>query len=325
MALDIRILGRQGADNAVLVNISTGQQNSRLLMDCGEGTVSSLSMAESSGIDHVLFSHYHMDHIAGFDSFFRRHYDRSDRVNHLWGPPGTIEIMGHRFRSFVWNLIGTRQSTWLCHDIHTDRVDTTRYELAEAFKKAHVEAGDATPTTLFRGPGYQVSALTLDHGIPSIGYLVREDDRLNVDVAQLQSLGLKPGPWLKTLPTDQVSIIDGKQRDSEALRQQLLKQTPGESMAFLTDFIAEDENERERIAAIIRGVSTLVCECQYRAADIELARRNNHMTTELVGMLAKAAAPGRLLLTHFSERYQPHEWREMEEEVQCCFPNTSPL
>jgi ribonuclease Z len=264
-----------------------------------------------------------MDHITGFDSFFRRHYDRADRVNHLWGPPGTIEIMGHRFQSFVWNLIGSRQSTWRTHDIHPDHVTTARHELVESFKLTHAEVCDATPAQLFRGPGYQVSALTLNHGIPSIGYLVREDDRLNVDVEQLRSLGLKPGPWLKTLPTDQVSLIDRTSHDSETLRQQLLKQTPGQSMAFLTDFIAEDEAERERIAHHVRGVNTLVCECQYRASDLELARRNRHMTSQLVGQLAQAAAPGRLWLTHFSERYQPHEWRSMVDEVRALFPATS--
>lgn len=320
MAIEIRVLGKRGADNAVLVTINTGQHISRLLMDCGENTVSELGFTESGQIDHVLFSHFHMDHVAGFDSFFRRHYDRADRVNHIWGPPGTREIMGHRFRGFVWNLIGDRRSSWHCHDIGTQEVTTSRHELAEAFACAHPEPSDATPEHLFAGSGYHVEALTLNHGMPSIGYVVRESARTNVNTDKLHDLGLKPGPWLKSLATDENCLIDGVLHPAQPLREALLVRTAGDSMAFLTDFIAEGDEAR-RIAQRIQGVGTLVCECQYRAADEELARKNFHMTTSLVARLAELAAPSRLLLTHFSERYTPQDWEAMVGEVRERFPN----
>jgi ribonuclease Z len=319
MSIHLQILGQQGEDNAVLVTVDTGQHLSRVLMDCGEQTVSRLSMADSAGIDHVLFSHFHMDHCTGFDSFFRRHYDRSDRINHVWGPPGTAAIMGHRFRGFVWNLIADRQSSWHCHDIGTTAVDCCRYELADAFAVAHNEpTGGLSP--LWIGAGYELGAVTLDHGIASIGYTVRELPRLNVDVLRLQALGLKPGPWLKTLATDEISMIQGVAHESEPLRQALLQRTVGDSMAYITDFIAESEVERERIADHLAGVRTLVCECQYRADDAPLARRNQHMTTEWVGRLAGLVRPERLLLTHFSTRYHANEWAQMLGEVQRFFP-----
>ncbi len=322
MAIDIRILGKRGADNAVLVTIDTGQHISRLLLDCGENTVATLDYSESAQIDHVLFSHFHMDHVAGFDSFFRRNYDRADRINHLWGPPGTIDIMGHRFCGFVWNLIGDRRATWLCHDIGSSQVTTARYELAEAFAQAHAEEPHATPKMLFHGPGYHVEALTLNHGMPSIGYLVREDDRTNVDISKLAALGLKPGPWLKTLAEAEECMIDGTKHDAAMLRQSILVRTPGDSMAFLTDFIAEGE-EVDRIAHRLGSLGTLVCECQYRASDEELARRNRHMTTAWVGELARRISPKRLLLTHFSERYPAAEWEQMVDEVRMIFPEVS--
>jgi ribonuclease Z len=321
MAIEIRILGKRGADNAVFVTINTGQHISRLLMDCGENTVSELTYSESSQIDHLLFSHFHMDHVAGFDTFFRRHYDRADRTNHIWGPPGTIEIKGHRFRSFVWNLIGDRRSTWLCHDIAADHVTAARYELHEAFAQSHLEEKfPSTPTLLFQGPGHHVEALTLHHGIPSLGYLVRESDRINIDTEKLKTMGLKPGPWLKTLAHDQTCLIDGVAHAAEPLRKALFVRTSGESMAFITDFIAEGD-ELSRIANRLQGIHTLVCECQYRAADADLARKNFHMTTAWVGHLAQLISPQRLILTHFSERYTPEEWEQMITEVRQHFPN----
>jgi ribonuclease Z len=320
MALDVRVLGRRGQDNAVLVTVDTGQHVSRLLMDCGTGIMPRIPYADSCGIHHLLFSHYHMDHVAGFDGYFRRHYDRSDFPNHIWGPPGTAEIMGHRFRGWVWNLIGDRQATWLSHDIHGDRVQCTRHELAEAFLVAHGEE-DSPGSPLIRGVGYEVHAITLDHGIPSIGYVVREETKANVDTSQLQSLGLKPGPWLRAMHTESTVLIDGVERDSAELRELLLRHTPGQSMAFLTDFIAESPAEQERIAAELGQVDTLICECQYASADAELAQRNRHMTARWVGQLAARAQPGELVLTHFSDRYHPKQWDEMVAEVARIFPN----
>jgi ribonuclease Z len=314
MALELRVIGKRGQDTAVLVTVDTGQHISRLLLDCGNGIIPRIPYADSSGIQHLLFSHYHMDHVAGFDGYFRRHYDRADFINHIWGPPGTGVIMGHRFQGFVWNLIGDRQSTWLCHDIHASEVTTLRHELAEAFTQAHDE-GSCERSPLIQGVGFQVQAITLDHGIPSIGYVIREEDRVNVDVPKLKELGLKPGPWLRLMQTEQSVEIDGSTRDAAELREQLLLRSKGQSMAFLTDFIAEDQAEQQRIANQLGHVDTLICECQYAAEDAELARKNSHMTSEWVGQLAAEAQPGRLLLTHFSDRYPPKIWDEMVGEV----------
>jgi ribonuclease Z len=68
MALQYTVLGDPGRDNAVLIRLDSGQKVSRLLFDCGEGCLSSLPIADVQAIDHVLFSHFHMDHVSGFDS-----------------------------------------------------------------------------------------------------------------------------------------------------------------------------------------------------------------------------------------------------------------
>lgn len=319
MAISVQILGQRGGDSGALITVDTGQHVSYLLFDCGEDTVSRLPFWETARIDHVLFSHFHMDHVAGFDVYFRRHFDRSDRVNHIWGPPGTAELMGHRFKGFVWNLVDDRKAAWMCHDIGEDAVTATRYELNECFATGHAEHSSSTPTVLMREHGYQVEAVRLNHGIPSIGYVIREDERMNVDAERLRSLGLKQGPWLKTLSSDTVSVIDGVAHDSEELRSALLVRTPGDAMALLTDFIAEGA-EQERIASHLQGVRTLVCECQYRIADEPLARKNFHMTTRWVGELAARVAPRRLILTHFSDRYELPECEAMGDEVRALFP-----
>jgi ribonuclease Z len=70
-------------------------------------------------------------------------------------------------------------------------------------------------------------------------------------------------------------------------------------------------------------VTTIVCECQYRHADRELAQRNHHMTTTGVAALAQRAGAGRLVLFHLSNRYRFEEWTEMLGEVRAIFQNAT--
>jgi ribonuclease Z len=86
MSINFRVLGAAGSDNALFVQVDSGQAVERLLFDCGDGCLSQLSFGEIQAIDHLLFSHLHMDHVGGFDSFFRCTFDRNTKPNQIWGP-----------------------------------------------------------------------------------------------------------------------------------------------------------------------------------------------------------------------------------------------
>jgi ribonuclease Z len=323
MTLSYRVLGAAGRDNALLVTIDTGQALSRLLFDCGDGCLNELPFAEVQAIDHLFFSHLHMDHVGGFDTFFRCTYNRTAKANHIWGPARTGEILQHRFQGFMWNLVADQQATWQVHDLDVDSVQTRRYELAEAFALATETGQDKRSDTMVSGPGFTVDALLMNHGTPSIAYVVRETPRLNIDTAKLAQLELRPGPWLQQVrgpraDQSQTVEVSGATRRVKELQDLLLTETAGESIAYLTDFLL-DEAAMNRLAQVLQGVGTVVCECQYRESDRELAQRNYHMTTTLVATLAKRAGIGRLVLFHLSERYRPEEWREMLGEVQAIF------
>jgi ribonuclease Z len=323
MTLSFRVLGDAGRDNALLVSVDNGQAVSRLLFDCGQGCLDTVPFADVRAIDHLCFSHPHMDHVAGFDAFFRCTYDRSDRPNHVWGPPHTAEILHHRFQGFLWNLVGGQQVAWHVHDLHPDRVESWRFELAEAFALRHADGTEAA----LAGPGYTVEWLLMDHGTPSVAYVVRETPRLNVDTARLATLGLRPGPWLQRVRGPQADekeevVVQGTARRVRELQEALRVVTPGDSVAYLTDFLL-DEAALERLTPALKGVGTVVCESQYRHADAELARRNYHMTATQVASLARRAGVGRLILFHLSDRYQPEEWGELLAEARAVFPNTA--
>lgn len=327
MTLSYRVLGAAGRDNALLVTIDSGQAVSRLLFDCGDGCLNELSFTEVQAIDHLFFSHFHMDHVGGFDTFFRCTYNRTVKPNHVWGPPRTGEILQHRFQGFIWNLIADQQASWYVHDLHPDRLETRRYELAEAFARTHDAGHEKNGGVIVASTSFTVEAKLMNHGTPSIAYIVRETPRLNIDTAKLVQLGLRPGPWLQQVrgprADEAMTVdIDGVTRRVKDLQDLLLTKTAGESVAYLTDFLLDDA-AMTRLCKALHGVGTVVCECQYRNADRDLAQRNYHMTTTLVGTLANRAGIGRLVLFHLSDRYRPEEWRAMLGKVQTIFPATS--
>jgi ribonuclease Z len=212
---------------------------------------------------------------------------------------------------------------WHVSDIYPDRVCTTRFELQEAFAVAHDEGCVNYERTIIDAPAYQVNAITMDHHTPVIAYVVREKARHNIDPARLEKSGLPPGPWMQRLkeihhPEDEITI-QGADYSLGILRRELLIETPGDAVAYLTDFLM-DESAVERLAEFLKGCDTVVCEGQYRHADLELAHRHFHMTTVLSAQLAKRVAARRLILIHLSRRYQQPEWLEMLREAREWFP-----
>ncbi|MCL4109817.1 UNVERIFIED_CONTAM: hypothetical protein GTU68_059564 [Idotea baltica] len=297
------------------------------MFDCGEGCATGLKKSDLQSVEHLCFSHFHMDHISGFDSFFRNNFNRETGVVNVWGPEQTIEVMHHRFRGFSWNLHHDQPGEWEVHEISEKEIRAARFITSEAFETAHPLPSRKKKDVIISAPGYSVEARILNHGTtPSIGYKIKECDRSNVDMTKLTAHGLRPGPWLK--PVTSASTADSETIDLDGnphvvgdLRKEFLIRSPGESLAYLTDFCLTDA-DRPEIIDWIRGTDTLVCEAQYRHSDLDLALKNHHSTTQLVGEIARDAEVGELVLQHISRRYSASEWLEMLTEAQAVFSNT---
>jgi ribonuclease Z len=329
MSIEHKLLGLPGRDNALFARIHTRNSIHRLLFDSGDGCLSDLELAEVQLIDHLFFSHLHMDHVGGFDSFFRCTFNRDTKPNIIWGPPQTAEIIHHRFQGYIWNLTKLLVATWYINDVYPDHIETYRCEASESFAHLyHVGTIPFIDGFLLKEPLYTVKAIHMDHFIPSLAYVVQERMRYNVEIERMAAMGLHPGIWLKTLKDvygeNQPETIDveGTIFNLAELRASLLRATPGESIAYLTDFLLDD-SAAERLVPFLQGCTTIVCECQYRDSDSELAQRNHHMHPAVVAELAKKSQVGQLILFHVSERYRPPEWIEMLDSARVIFPSTS--
>ncbi len=323
MSIEHQILGQPVRDNALLVRINSGQRIDRILFDCGYGCLDELTLSEILQIDHLFFSHLHMDHVAGFDAFFRAVFNREAKPNILWGPPETSQIMQGRFRGYMWNLGQDSKVSWQVQDVHPDEIRSWVFHTSQTFTPAHPNGTTPWEAVLFESPHYIVEAYVMDHMTPSLAYVVREPAKLNVATEKLQTLGLRPGPWineLKAAKSERETIeIDGNEHSFAELRKELIIETPGASIAYLTDFRL-DQDAMDHLVPALRGCSTVVCECQYRHDDVELALRNYHMTTKQVAELAAQADIGELVLFHLSERYTRDVWPLLLEEVNEIFP-----
>ncbi|MHB0958850.1 MAG: hypothetical protein ACYC0X_15105 [Pirellulaceae bacterium] len=73
----------------------SGQSIGRLQFDCGEACLRDLGICDIQAIDDLFFSHFHIDHVAGFDSFLRSNYNRPEVPVRIWGLAGAAEVIQH--------------------------------------------------------------------------------------------------------------------------------------------------------------------------------------------------------------------------------------
>ena len=71
---------------------------------------------------------------------------------------------------------------------------------------------------------------------------------------------------------------------------------------------------------LARGAKLYLCESTYLESHRELAEKHHHLTAKQAAEIAKAAGAERLILTHFSARYQDPE--DFAKEARSIFPNT---
>ena len=324
MSIRLNLLGKPGRDNALWLAVDSGKRLSRLLFDCGQ-CLAKLARSDLARLDHLFFSHLHMDHVCGFDGLFRLTYNRPYKPVNIWGPPGTIEIFHHRFRGFIWNLHEGEAGEWVVRDIYEDRIEAARFYTSEAFAIRHNEPDVArSGCVVFENSDFRVESMAMDHGIPSMAYLVREADHLNVNSEALSGVGLAPGPWLQALKDEkrlasEFIEVAGHRRTLGEWRAMLLQKSAGDSAAYLTDFRL-DEHILAEAARFLSGCRVLVCESQYSQADAELARRMGHLTAAQAAGLARAAGAEKLILCHVSERYTPVERACLLAEARAVFP-----
>lgn len=255
-----------------------------VLFDPGEGTQRQMIRAgvTASMINRICITHFHGDHCLGFASMVQRiSLDRVPHPVHVHYP-ASGQVYYDRLR---------RASIF--HDVSDLRACPIKGGGEQAKQKE-----------------FKLTALSLDHGVPCYGYRIEEETKVRMDPAALARLGLS-GPAVGELAR-KGSIMVGS---TPVTLEEVSHTEPGQSFAFVMDTrICDNAFE------LAKGVDLLICESTYLHRDAKMAKDNGHMTATQAATIAKEAGAGRLLLSHFSQRYPRAQ--EFQDEAGAIFENT---
>ena len=247
-------------------------RNKLFMVDCGEGTQLALRRYSFNfnRITTILISHLHGDHCLGLHGLISTMGLLGRKAPlHVYGPEDTERVFRPMIDYFCAGLE---------YEVVFHVVDTTRHEL------------------IYEDHSLTIHTIPLKHRIPCCGYLFKEKEGQRHII---------PGMIERyDIPFSQVNNIkaghDYTSPDGTIIKNSVLTSapTPVRSYAFCSDTAYSKE-----IIPIIKGVDMLYHESTYGEDRADLAKKYNHSTTLQAAKIAKAAKVGRLILGHYSQRY----------------------
>ncbi|WP_203991309.1 ribonuclease Z [Sphaerisporangium rufum] len=238
-----------------------------LLFDPGEGTQRQMIRAGVAATDvhRVLVSHFHGDHCLGLPGVIQRmSLDRVPHPVHAHYPASGEEYF-RRLR-------------------HASSFHETATLVPEPVR---------APGVIAEGDFGRIEARPLDHPVPAFGYRLVEPDGVRMLPDRLRALGVR-GPAVGELLRAGTIVAGGR---AVTLAEASVPRR-GQRFAFVMDTRLCDG-----VFALAEGADLLVIESTFLDEDVRLARDFGHLTAGQAGRVAAECGVGRLVLTHFSQRY----------------------
>ncbi|WP_319409648.1 MBL fold metallo-hydrolase [uncultured Desulfosarcina sp.] len=296
--------------------VSFRYQNRAMLFDLGD--IASLPARDILKITHIFISHTHMDHFVGFDRLLRIFLGRNKDI-FLWGPQGFLANLEGKLGGYCWNLVENYENRFTLHsvELHPDRAIVQSYPCRNGFSADGPVREMPFDGIVLAEPALTVNAVHLDHGIPVLGFALREQFHINIMKVPLERLGLAPGPWLNHFkamlyrgvdPGTPVDIPSPKNPGTNLtfalgeLKSAIARITPGQSLAYIADAAGIEENFN-KIKKLAGGVDHLFVEAAFSHVHEDIAKRKRHLTARQAGELARACRVKQYSLFHYSPRY----------------------
>ncbi|HRX28274.1 MAG TPA: ribonuclease Z [Saprospiraceae bacterium] len=252
------------------------------LIDCGEGTQLRLDQCKikRNRISHVFISHLHGDHVYGL--------------------PGLLTSYNHFSRSKKLTLVGVSGLQEFVQSVLKISSGYLDYELEIR------EVPNDTTTLVFESEHLQIFAFPLVHRVPTVGYLFKEKQSYNINPAAIERYSLSIEE-MQNIRFGTSIIRDGIELPLEDLT---LSIHEPRSYAYMSDTIYS-----EGYADFLYGLTTLYHESTYLEDLVDKAIERGHSTAKQAAKFAKLINAKRLLLGHFSSRYDKRQvFREEAKE-----------
>lgn len=257
------------------------------LIDCGEGTQMQLTRykVKWSKISRIFISHLHGDHYFGL--------------------PGLLSSMGLLGRTQELHLYAPPE----LEAILQMQLDVTGAVLPYPFYFHPItRAGEICNTRHTR-----INTFPVEHGIPCWGFVFREIRNQRRIISERVKAYEIPPTFFPNLQHGE-DYVNAK--GTIIPNSELTVAGPhARSYAYCADTVYH-----EAIVPHIKNVDLLYHETTYPAEEIDLAAKRFHSTTVQAGTIAKLARPQKLIIGHFSSRYEKLDI--FLKETSSIFPNT---
>jgi ribonuclease Z len=287
-------------------------ENRAVLFDLGE--IGALSPRDILKISHVFVSHTHMDHFIGFDRLLRLFLGRGKSL-FLYGPEGFLKNIEGKLAGYSWNLVENYDKRFLLKvfEVRSEGVLSRSYACADRFSPAFPLERTSFNNRVLREPAFEISVEILDHGIPCLGFSLKEQFHINIKKDAVIALGLEIGPWLQefkkmlyrqSVPETEtvISAGNGVKFDPADLADKIAVITPGQKITYITD-VAYDGTNPENIIQFAERSDCLFLEAAFLEKDRDIAARKRHLTARQAGEIAGKSGAGMFQIFHFSPRY----------------------
>jgi ribonuclease Z len=172
------------------------------------------------------------------------------------------------------------------------RNSSVYHNVANISEKPFAGAG-----VIFENKNLKIETRRLDHSVESWGYRFQEKDDVTMLPEKLKEFGVFRKDIGELKAAGKIEI-NGK----IVLLEQVSVFKKGLSAAFVMD-TRVCESARE----LAKDVDFLICESTYLAGETADAVKNGHLTATQAAEIAQNANAAKLVLTHFSQRYNSIE------------------
>ncbi len=256
---------RRGLSSVVLV-----RGGELLLFDTGEGMQRNFIRA-GLGMNRkmkIFITHMHADHCLGLLGLLQ--------TMDLQGREKCVDIYGEpRVEEFL-----------------RENMRIINFRLTFDFTVRKIEKDGV----IVRERDYQVSCCEALHSVPSLAYCVEEFDRPGIfNVMEARNLGIPEGNLYSKLQQGEDIEYQGK-----LIRASHIVGPPRKGRKI---GISGDTRPTDKLVKFFRECDVLVFESTYSHDKLEKAVENGHSTAAEAAMIAKESKVNKLILTHFSARY----------------------
>ncbi|WP_300698856.1 ribonuclease Z [uncultured Bacteroides sp.] len=259
------------------------------MIDCGEGAQLQFrkSRLKFSRLNHIFISHLHGDHCFG-----------------LWGLISTLNLLGRTAELHIYSPKGLEALMAPMLDFFCRQM---------TYKVLFHEFDTKTSGMIYEDRSLTVTTIPLRHRMPCCGFLFREKRRPNHIIREMIDFYEVPVYELNRIKNG----ADYVTPEGETIPNSVLTRPADlpRSYAYCSDTIYMPE-----IAGLIEGVDLLFHEATFAHENLIRARETFHTTALQAGELAKAAGVKKLLIGHFSARYEDET--VLFEEASSVFPET---